>query len=223
MGKRRKALTLAKGALHRFAVVTGALVMTLACFLVLPLMQVIRPNSDANLIVQGLDVANLPPPPPPPEKEPEKEPEEEEEPPELMEEAPPLDLLQLELRLNPTLSDGWLSGDFAMKLNTHVTSSRNTEELFTVSDLDQPPRAIYQPSPTLTPKLRSRTPAKVYVLFDINERGVVERAKVSRSTESAFDRVTLDAVKKWKFEPCKRDGKAVKVRRRIPIDYPAAR
>ncbi len=223
MGKRKKALTLAKGALHRFAVITGALIMTLACFLVLPLMQVIRPDTDANLIVQGLDVANLPPPPPPPEKEPEEEPEEEEEPPELMEEAPPFDLLQLELILNPTLSDGWLSGDFAMKLNTAVTSSRNVEELFTVSDLDQPPRPIHQPSPALTPKLRSRTPAKVYVLFDINERGLVERAKVSRSTDPAFDKVTLDAVKEWKFEPCKKNGKAVKVRRRIPIDYPAAR
>ncbi|MCA9398636.1 MAG: hypothetical protein KC618_02720, partial [Candidatus Omnitrophica bacterium] len=93
---------------HRLWVFLGAIGLTLVCFLVLPLMQAINKPPTADLALQDVDVANLPPPPPPPPEEEPEEPEPEEQPPELMEEAPPLDLSQLELALNPGFSEGWM-------------------------------------------------------------------------------------------------------------------
>lgn len=221
MRRRRQALNLAKGALHRLGVVVGALALTLVFFLVLPVMQAISAAPESDLIVTSFDVANLPPPPPPPEEEIEEEPEEEPPPPELNEEAAPLDLSQLELALNPGLSGGLLGGDFAVKLNTVNAAAGDVDELFNVSDLDQPPQVYHQPSPVLTPALRSRTPAKVIVVFDVDERGQVVRAKVDRSTDAAFDRSAIDAVKQYKFKPAKRNGKVVPFKMRRTISYPA--
>ena len=54
----------------------------------------------------------------------------------------------------------------------------------------------------------------------LDERGRVVSPKIQSSTDSVFDRPTLDAIKKWKFEPGKRGGKSVRSRMRIPITYP---
>ena len=70
-------------------VVAGALAVTLAHFLVLPLMQTIGRPPEADLILQPVDTADLPPPPPP-EEEREEEPEQDATP-QLTEAAPPLD------------------------------------------------------------------------------------------------------------------------------------
>ena len=137
--------------------------------------------------MQTVDSAYIPPPPPPPEEEPEEEEEEqEEEPPELAEETPPLDLSQLELMLNPGFS-GWMGGDFAVKLNTMGARGEDLDELFSLADLDQKPRCIYQPSPTLNAKLRKKAPGKVNVIFIVDERGRVQDTKVRSSSDPIFE------------------------------------
>ncbi|MCB9914100.1 MAG: energy transducer TonB [Planctomycetes bacterium] len=196
--------------------------LTVACFLVLPLMQAIGGGPDQDLELYSLDATNLPPPPPPPaEEEPEPEEPEEETPPELSEDIAPLDLSQLELALEPGLGDGLLGGDFVVKLNTlGGENGEGVDELFSLSDLDQRPRVVYQPSPVLTEKVRKRAPGTVHVLFIVDERGRVVNPKVQQSTDPVFDRPALDAVKQWKFEPGKRQGKAVRFRMRVPISFP---
>lgn len=205
---------------HFFAVLFGAVGLTLAFFLVLPLMQTItKPPSD-QLVVQNVDVANIPPPPPPPEEEPEEEEEEEEEPPELNEEMPPLDLSQLELALNPGFGDGWMSGDFAIKLNAESGGGDDVDALFSMSDLDQKPRVLYQPSPTLSAEARRKTPGTVYVIFIVDQNGRVENPMVQSSTDPVFERPALASVRQWKFEPGKRNGQSVRFRMRVPIVFP---
>jgi protein TonB len=203
-------------------VLTGALGLTLAFFLVLPLMQTISKPPGDDLVVQAVDTANIPPPPPPPEEEPEKEEEPEEEPPELTEEAPPLDLSQLELALNPGFSDGWATGDFGVSLNTKGGGDEDVDALFSLSELDQEPRAIYQPSPNMNAKVRRRAPGKVSIIFIVNRNGRVQDAKVQASTDPIFERPALAAVKQWKFEPGKRNGEPVRFRMRVPITFPKA-
>jgi protein TonB len=60
----------------------GAIVLTLAFFIVLPLMQTIsRPPTD-DLVLQTVNLTNVPPPPsPPPEEHREEEPQTDEKPP----------------------------------------------------------------------------------------------------------------------------------------------
>jgi len=208
------------GAMHRLLVIAGAAVLTLAFYLVLPLMQTISRPPVADVLLQAIDTANVPPPPPPPMEEPEQEPEPEEEPPELVEAQPLLDLSQLTLALDPHLSEGWMEGDFAVKLNTAVSASENSDALFTLAELDQQPRVIYQPSPILSRKVRKKAPGKVYVIFVVNKSGRVESPVVQTASDPVFESPALAAVKKWKFEPGKRNGRAVRFRMRVPITFP---
>lgn len=213
---RRIALSLA----HRLLVVLGAMVLTLAFFLVLPLMQTLSKPPDTDLLIQTVDTAKLEAPEPPPQPEPEDQPEPEEQPPELTDEAPPLDLSQLELALNPGLSEGWLGGDLAVKLGTIVSDNKSVESLFSIADLDQRPRVIYQPSPVLSVEVRKKAPGTVYIIFMVDEQGRVQNPKVQKSTDPVFDKPALGAVKQWKFEPGKRGGQPVRFRMRVPITFP---
>jgi len=206
---------------HGLLVAVGAVVMTLLFFLVLPLVQVIGKPPSTDLIVQSVDTTNLPPPPPPPpEEEQKEEPEPEEQAPELLEEAPPLDLSQLELALSPGLGEGWLGGDFAVKLNTAVTGSKEMDELFTIADLDQKPRITYQPGPVWNAGLRKHAPGTVYVLFVVDREGRVSEPRIQSSTDPVFERPAMSAVQKWRFEPGMRNGEPVSFRMRVPITFP---
>ena len=205
---------------HRFLVIVGAVGLSLVFFLVLPLMQSLTTSPKNDLIVQSIDTAQLEAPPPPPQEEPEKEEDQEETPPQLTEEAPPLDLSQLELALNPGLSNGFLNGDFTMKINAIGGKSEQMDSLFSIADLDQRPRAIYQPSPRMTQNIIKKTPGTVYIIFIVDQDGRVVDPKVQKSTDAIFEQPALSAIKQWKFEPGKRNGSAVRFRMRVPITFP---
>jgi protein TonB len=172
-----------------------------------------------------VDAANLPPPPPPPEREPEKKSEPDDKPPELQPDATPLDLSQLELALNPGVSSGLLGGDFGVKLSTLAgnTGVGDVDALFSLADLDQKPRAIYQPGPNLDASLRRKLPAAVNIVFLVDQHGRVESPMVQSSTDPEFERPALAAIKQWRFEPGKRNGKEVRFRMRQPFTFPAGK
>lgn len=217
----KKKSSVVSRARHFFLVIVGMVVLTLINFLVLPLMQTMSKQPKTDLSLQSVDTTDLPPPPPPIEEEPEPEPEPEEKPPELVENAAPLDLAQLELALNPAFNQGLLGGDFTVKLNTIGGSDTdNVDALFSMSDLDQKPRVIYQPSPTLDALAKKKTPGIVYILFIVDKNGRVENPIVQKSSDSIFDKLALAAVKQWKFEPGKRNGQSVRFRMRVPISFP---
>jgi len=210
----------------RLATAVSAIVLALAFFLVLPLMQSINQPPTEDVMIHGaVDTATPPPPPPPPEEEPEEEEQREEPPPpELQAEAVPLDLSQLELALNPPMGDGWLGGDFQVKLGASALGGGSAEEdvdaLFSIADLDQKPRVVYQPGPVLSADVRKKAPGTVYVLFVVDQDGRVADPAVQKSTDPVFERPALSAVKQWKFEPGKRNGQAVRFRMRVPITFP---
>ncbi len=213
-----------KSLVRSLVAAVGAVAITLAFFLVLPLMQTLAKPPTNDLLVQEFDTAEVEPPPPPVEQEPQEEPEPEETPPELADEAPPLSLDQLTLALNPGFSDGWMAGDFAVNLNNVVSSEKSVDALFSIADLDQKPRPIYQPSPNMTKEVneaRKNGGGKVYVIFIVDEQGKVQNAKVQKSSNPAFEQSAMNAVKKWKFEPGKRGGNPVKTRMSVPITFPA--
>lgn len=218
--RERSKRAILKRALDRVLVAAGAVALTLVFFLILPLTQAISQSPESDLVLQTVDTADIPPPPQM-EEEPEEEPEPEEKPPELLEDAAPLDLSQLELALNPGFDSGWMTGDFAVKLNTGGGGAAEVEGLFSVADLDQKPRVVYQPSPMLDSKIRKRAPGTVQVLFVVNQQGKVDQPTVQSSTDPVFEAPALAAVKQWKFEPGKRKGQAVRFRMRVPITFPA--
>jgi protein TonB len=214
-----------QGTLRVLAAAAG-LALTFGLFLVLPLLESITSTARTDMIVQGVNTA-LPPPPPPPPIEEEKEEEEPEEepppPPKLAEETPPLDLSQLELALNPGTGGG-AGGDFEVRLPVGGASGQgeggDVDQLFSMSDLDQKPRVIYQPSPQTNAALQKLTPGTVTIVFVVDQRGRVENPIVQSSSNPAFETPALAAVKQWKFEPGKRNGEPVRFRMRVPITFP---
>lgn len=193
--------------------------VTLAFFMILPVLQVMTKPLTKDLTIRSVDVANVPPPPPPPMEEPdEPEPEEEPPPPPAID-AEPLDLSQLELALNPG-DGGFGGGDFAINLSGVAGGGEEVDAIFSLSDLDQKPRVVYQPAPIYPPELsKKKMEGTVYVLFVVDKEGRVKDPKVQKSTHPAFDNPALKAVKQWKFEPGKRKGKEVQFRMRVPITF----
>ena len=82
------------------------------------------------------------------------------------------------------------------------------------------PRAIFKPLPTPNAKTRKKAPGTVVIVFTVNERGRVENPVVLETDDPVFDRPALTAVKQWRFEPGKSDGKAVSFRMKVPITFP---
>lgn len=223
MSLRRKARNVSNLA-KRAGTLVLASAATLLLFLILPLIQAIHQPMNADTLLQSVDTVALPPPPPPPpEEEPETEPEPEEEPPQLVEDVQPLDLSQLELALSPGFGDGLLAGDFAIKLGPSAVQAEDVDALFSLADLDQKPRVIHQPSPVVSAKLKSKTPATVNVVFVVDQRGRVEQPLVQSATDPGFEASALAAVRQWRFEPGKRNGQPVRFRMRVPITFPDSR
>ncbi|RLS50797.1 MAG: energy transducer TonB [Planctomycetota bacterium] len=224
-----RALSMIATGSRRTLATIGGLALGLGIFMLLPVLESITSTPAEELQVQDADTIAPPPPPPEIEQEEEKpeEPPPEQEPPKLADEAPPLDLSQLELALNPgTGGAGGFGGDFAVNLGAAIKQASDSAEeadgLFSVGDLDQKPRVIAQSSPVVPAalkKLQSDT-VTVQVIFVVNQQGRVEEPKVRRSNNSAFDQVAINCVKSWKFEPGKRNGEPVRFRMMAPITFP---
>jgi len=216
-----------QGLLGRFLVSGGAILLgaalTVAIFLILPVLENIgRPEERTDLNLTSVDAVEPPPPPPTVEEEKPEPPPEEPPPPELTETAPPLDLSQLELALNPGMGDG-MGGDFAVKLSpmgAEGTGMQAADDFFSLADLDQAPRAIFQPPPSYPPEMKKKKlQGTVHILFIVDKNGRVQDPKVQKSDNPAFDAPALGAVKRWRFEPGKVGGQAVQFRMRVPITF----
>lgn len=204
---------------HRALVLGGGLAFTVLLFFVLPLMQAIGKKPMDRRPGPAQDLGYIPPPPPPPEEEIEDEPEEE-EPPKLEEDVRPLDLSQLELALNAGSGGSWVSGNFGIKLDTQFAGGAE-DATFSITDLDQRPRAVYQANPVITAQLRRRAPGTVSLICIVDENGRVQNPKVRKSSDPIFERAALNAFKKWKYEPGRRNGKPVRFRISQKITFPA--
>lgn len=224
-----RALSMIATGSRRTLATIGGLALGLGIFMLLPVLESITSTPTEELQVQDADTIAPPPPPPEIEQEEEKpeEPPPEQEPPKLADEAPPLDLSQLELALNPgTGGAGGFGGDFAVNLGAAIKQASDSAEeadgLFSVGDLDQKPRVIAQSSPVVPAALKKLQSdnVTVQVIFVVNQQGRVEEPKVRRSNNSAFDQVAINCVKSWKFEPGKRNGEPVRFRMMAPITFP---
>jgi protein TonB len=201
----------------------GALAMMLGCFLLLPVLQAISATVPKDLELRSVDTAALPPPPPPPvdEDKQQEKPPDDAKPPEMQESAPPLSLDQLEIALNPGTGGGDVAGDYTIKIQGLAAAGggKDGDDLFSLADLDQKPRVLFQQQPTLNAQLKKRMPATVNIVFEVDENGRVDKPAVQTSSDAAFEPVALAAIKQWKFEPGKRAGKPVRFRMRQPMTF----
>jgi protein TonB len=96
------------------------------------------------------------------------------------------------------------------------------EEIATIADLDQRPRAIAQSSPMYPAELRRRrVEGTVNIVFLVDTDGHVTNPTVEKSTDPGFERPALEAVRRWRFEPGTRQGRKVQFKMRVPITFRA--
>lgn len=97
------------------------------------------------------------------------------------------------------------------------------DQAFSLAEIDQKPRVVYQVSPTFPADLRGRKiEGLVTLTFTVDVDGKVQEPRVEKSTHPSFDRPALEAVRKWKFEPALRAGKRAACRMRVPIRFPSS-
>ncbi|MGB7555905.1 MAG: energy transducer TonB [Candidatus Korobacteraceae bacterium] len=84
----------------------------------------------------------------------------------------------------------------------------------------KPPKATHAPDPAfpdLPPDAEQH--GTVVMLVGINAKGHVEAVRVLRSDEHAFESTAVDTVKKWKFRPAEKEGKAVPVQVTVEMKF----
>ena len=116
------------------------------------------------------------------------------------------------------------AGTGAQSLNEalNAISQQQGGDMFTFSELDQKPRPISQVAPKYPPALqRQNIGGTVTVSFVVDANGRVVNPKVEQSPNPAFDKVALDAIKQWRFDPGMKDGKKVPFKMRIPFKFAA--
>lgn len=183
--------------------------------LLLPISQWIQAIGGGN--TTDIDVIELKPPelidtPPPPEETPPEEAIED-----VKQEREPLTLEQLELSMNADLS-GLTSSSFTIP---QIDIGSQIDDLvYELSDLTRAPRPIRQPAPTYPPELRrSGIEGTVVLMFHVRSDGTTAKITVTKSDNPGFNEPAIRAVRKWRFEPGEKDGKAVTCRVRIPIPF----
>ena len=133
--------------------------------------------------------------------------------------------------LEQALNGGGAGGDFADALS--LTSGgrigglgkagaldEKLEGAFSLSEIDQKPRAVFQSAPLYPGEMRGKKLEGVVTLtFVVDASGKVSNARVERSTHPAFERPALDALKQWKFEPALKGGQRVGCKMRVPIRF----
>lgn len=203
--------------------VISAIALVLGLFLAIPLSQLLDDSIERSDRAETIEFADAPPPPPmetPPPPEQVEEPVPDEAPVEMAQES----AVSLDIGMANTNLLGGIGG-------VQVTASANFEvnassgmDAFSTEDLDQRPTPVSQAAPKFPKTLKKRKVAKgqVVVTFVVDESGSVVSPKVQKSTNSGFNEAALSAVKKWRFKPGMKDGKKVKSKVLIPINFQLA-
>lgn len=117
-------------------------------------------------------------------------------------------------------SGGRIGGTGVAGGDEEQDQDRRVEETFSIAELDQRPRAVFQAVPAYPSELRRRKiGGTVHVAFLVDRDGKVLTPAVEKSTNASLDKPALDAVRRWTFEPGTRNGEKVRFKMRVPITF----
>ena len=188
-------------------------------FLAIPLTQMFTEYKKAPEEINAIEVATPAPPPPIEEPSPPPEPEPEEPPPELDTPPPPISLEILVMSLNPG-TGGSLAGDFALPGFNANQKSLGSLDIFDIGDVDEDPQAQKQAQPRY-PSAARRAGKEGFVVaeFIVDTYGITTDIKIQQSSDPVFNETAIEAIRKWRFTPGKKDNRLVKTRTRVRIPF----
>ena len=84
----------------------------------------------------------------------------------------------------------------------------------------EPPVPVRTVAPDYPDELRrDGVSGLVMVKCQIDAQGNVTETEIEKSSNPAFEKPAVAALKKWKFKPAKQDGQAVAIKVSIPIKF----
>lgn len=84
----------------------------------------------------------------------------------------------------------------------------------------EPPVPVRTSAPDYPAELRREgVSGLVMVKCQIDVQGNVTETEIEKSSNAAFEKPAITAVKKWKFKPAKQDGAPVAIKVSIPIKF----
>jgi protein TonB len=87
---------------------------------------------------------------------------------------------------------------------------------------DKAPVPVRTPPPRYPAKLEAEgISGMVVVNIVVDADGEVEDVVVRKSTHSAFEKPAMDAVRKWRFKPARKDGDAIRSKVALPLKFTA--
>jgi protein TonB len=99
-------------------------------------------------------------------------------------------------------------------------ADEQVDAAFSMSEIDQRPRAVHQVAGAYPSEMRSRNVEGVVTLiFIVDETGRVANPRVEKASHPEFEKPALDAVRQWKFEPAVKAGKRVGCRMRVSVRF----
>jgi protein TonB len=145
--------------------------------------------------------------------------------------APALEAASLSAIENALNGQGGGGGDFAEALSFNSGGriggtgkagalDEKMESAFSLDEIDQKPRAVFQAAPVFPSEMRGKKiEGVVTLIFMVDAAGKVLIPKVEKSNSSAFDKPALDAIRRWKFEAAVKGGQRVSCRMRETIRF----
>lgn len=100
------------------------------------------------------------------------------------------------------------------------TGAMNGVEIKTVGGGVTQPKLIHPVDPTYPERVRKeKVTGQVVVQAVIEKNGTVTRASVVRPVHPGLDAAALEAVRQWRYEPARQNGKPVAVYMTITVDF----
>lgn len=112
-----------------------------------------------------------------------------------------------------------LGAAFALSLVTPMLGQQD-DTVYTAGNGVSLPIVITDVRPLYTPDaMKRRVTGSVLLQCVVDRAGVPTNLEVIESLDEELDRASLNALKQWRFEPGKKDGKAVLVRVEVKMAF----
>jgi TonB family protein len=99
-------------------------------------------------------------------------------------------------------------------------AAAQSQTVYKVADLSVPPRVASKVEPKYTAKARAaKIQGKVVLKMVIKANGRADQIQVAQSLDKGLDANAIAAIRKWHFDPGKKDGKMVPVAATIEVNF----
>lgn len=120
----------------------------------------------------------------------------------------------------PTLPTDSMIVGIPMAAQRRVSGGEVAATIFSIEDLDRKPSVRFSVEPRYPPLLKQdRISGAANVLLVVDETGRVISAEIETATHPGFGGASLDAARRFRFDPGVRDGKTVHYRVRVPFIF----